>query len=236
MKKTFITLLALAGVATGETVVLTLPSTQRAVAGIGAANSISVSVNDASNIAKFAGSDIGIYMFCNGGQTDIGAEEGSTEGTWTLSGDTATVELWGRKQYSGTNVAVVTNGGLNEGATVSALTLSTTGLTGNTDDYSVYFGLVDDVGNILASDVQNNLGTSPANITLNFVGEGNNDALVWKEDYTLILGFVSEAGSSWNAKSYVNGIKLEANLVPEPTTATLSLLALAGLAARRRRA
>ena len=33
----------------------------------------------------------------------------------------------------------------------------------------------------------------------------------------------------------LSNIKLTANLVPEPTTATLSLLALAGLASRRRR-
>ena len=153
-----------------------------------------------------------------------------------MSGDTATVELWGRKSYGGTNVVVVTDGGLNEGSTVSAFTLSTTGLSGNIDNYAVYFGLVDDAGIILASDIQNSLGTGGANITLDFVEESNNDALVWKDGYSLILGFVSEPGSSWNAKSYVNGIKLEANLVPEPTTATLSLLALAGLTARRRRA
>ena len=36
-------------------------------------------------------------------------------------------------------------------------------------------------------------------------------------------------------KFNITGIQVNAEVVPEPTTATLSLLALAGLAARRRR-
>lgn len=233
MKKTLFAFIALCSVTMGETEMITLPETQQAVAGLGNATSITVSVNDASGISQFAGSDVGIYMFCNGGQTDIGS---GTEGTWTLSnGGTATVELYGRKNWGGTNVAVLTKGNLNAGSTLSALTLTTTGLSGATDDYAVYFGIVDGTGAIIASSTQNNLGTGAANITLDSFGADASDTMVWENGYTILMGFVSEAGTSWDAKTYVNGIKVEATLVPEPTSATLSLLAFCSLAARRRR-
>ena len=220
----------------GESLTLSLPDTQKAIASKGNATSVSVTVDDASGIANLAGADIGLYMFCNGGQTNIGTESGSTEGMWTLSADgTASVELYGRKAWGGTNVAVVTNGGIEAGTTLTSLTLTTTGLSGGTDDYAVFFGVVDSSGSLLASSTQNNLGTAGANITLNSFGTDNADTIVWNEGYTLLMGFVSEAGGSWDTKTYVNGIKLQGEAAPEPTTATLSLLALAGLAARRRR-
>ena len=54
-------------------------------------------------------------------------------------------------------------------------------------------------------------------------------------DNMLIGGHSSNSATSgWNMDATVSGITMY-KLVPEPTTATLSLLALAGLAARRRR-
>ena len=54
------------------------------------------------------------------------------------------------------------------------------------------------------------------------------------ENYTLDkLIFSMDCGATGTQK--VSGVSVVANIVPEPTTATLSLLALAGLAARRRR-
>ncbi|MBQ7022162.1 MAG: PEP-CTERM sorting domain-containing protein [Akkermansia sp.] len=55
-----------------------------------------------------------------------------------------------------------------------------------------------------------------------------------KVDVTkLVISYAGDTGHS--DVGNISEIKLIANLVPEPTTATLSLLALAGLAARRRR-
>jgi len=54
------------------------------------------------------------------------------------------------------------------------------------------------------------------------------------ESYTLDkLIFSMDCGATGTQK--VSGVSVVANIVPEPTTATLSLLALAGLVARRRR-
>lgn len=119
------------------------------------------------------------------------------------------------------------------------MTLTTTGLTGATDDYALYFGVVNASGDILASGTLNNIGTDGRSITLTDFGA---ETIVWGNGYSVLLGFVSEAGSSWNSQTFENGIQVKAETaapaapaVPEPTTATLSLLALAGLAARRRK-
>ena len=238
MKKTILTLLVVSGLAMADTLILTLPGTQAATASTGG-KSLSVSVADASGISVLAGCDNGVYMFCNGGQTGVGGD--STEGAWTYDAisQTASVELWGRKNWGGTNVAVKTAGGLTAGTELTSLTLTTTGLTGATDDYALYFGVVNASGDILASGTSNNIGTGGGSITLTDFGA---DTIVWGNGYSVLLGFVSEAGSSWNSQTFVNGIQGKAETaapaapaVPEPTTATLSLLALAGLAARRRR-
>ena len=244
MKK-YITLAALLAAGTAcanadEIITLTLPgTTSDTVASKGSATSISVSVDDASGISALAGSERGLYMFCNGGQTNIGTEAGSSEGDWTYDTQTqtASVELWGRKNYGGTNVAAIFDGGLTDGLVLDSLTFSTSGLTGATDDYALYFGIVDDSGAVIASGVQNNLGTSAGSIILQTFGNEANETMVWGEGYDILIGIVSEAGSAWNSKSYVNGIKVEATVVPEPSAFGMlaGLGALSLVASRRRR-
>ncbi len=58
---------------------------------------------------------------------------------------------------------------------------------------------------------------------------GNFGTLAWNNDYVSSISVFGSALSAADAKA------INAALIPEPTTATLSLLALAGLAARRRR-
>lgn len=56
---------------------------------------------------------------------------------------------------------------------------------------------------------------------------------VWSEDVVQGINLTQTAGG--NAALWISGNSLMVGMVPEPTTATLSLLALAGLCARRRR-
>ena len=55
----------------------------------------------------------------------------------------------------------------------------------------------------------------------------------WNTDSLTVIGLTTGDSFSWNENGTV--LYLEHLIIPEPTTATLSLLALAGLAARRRR-
>ncbi len=87
-----------------------------------------------------------------------------------------------------------------------------------------------------------NAGVTSSN-SINFAnssGEGNHgyyfDAqnIIVGEDGTLSLTIVG-TGNAYYGRTPLNFISLSGEAIPEPTTATLSLLALAGLAARRRR-
>ena len=55
----------------------------------------------------------------------------------------------------------------------------------------------------------------------------------WDTDGLTVNGLTAGDSLEWNESG--TALYLKHTLVPEPTTATLSLLALAGLAARRRR-
>lgn len=99
------------------------------------------------------------------------------------------------------------------------------------------------------------ISTDPTVITLQFIANedeqgniqgGTLSAIVGELKHTATLeGNLTLSKSADGFRVWSNGaqehftgmslVKLENNLIPEPATATLSLLALAGLAARRRR-
>ena len=65
------------------------------------------------------------------------------------------------------------------------------------------------------------------------LSEFERSAMNWETDGLTVKGLTAGDSIEWNESG--TALYLNHKLVPEPTTATLSLLALAGLAARRRR-
>lgn len=230
--------MALSGVAMGvtETFTIKLPESGKATASLAGAayNDVAHAATD-PNMSEFAIADCGLYMFA-GKQTDIGSD--ATEGTWVNTNNTGSITLYGRPGYGGTDMLLVVDGSdaLTTGKTLTSLTLNTTATTGNNNlTYGLYLAVVNASDEIVASAMGTSLSNRYAQeVTLSDI------EVAWGTDYRLMVGISSNGFGSWNSVATVDGISLKAGVIdtpaiPEPTTATLSLLALAGLAARRRR-
>ena len=65
------------------------------------------------------------------------------------------------------------------------------------------------------------------------LNESELSTMEWNTEELTVKGLASGDSIAWNESG--TALYLNHKIIPEPTTATLSLLALAGLAARRRR-
>ena len=259
MKKTLITLLALAGIAMGETLTLTIPT--------GTQNSIEKrdvddngdkeidredvefivahgSTNVAAAITKFAGGNDGGYMFNNGGA--VASEVANNEGFITSDPEKGIcLTLYGRTGAGGSGEAIVLSGTELVGSSVESFTFSIAGSTCAQANKAIGMTLavVQKVGNTWTKVGNEATGSfltgSGSSITLT-MGE----AITWSDAYKVvaIVDNLNKQVTGGTTVYSMSGISVSATYtpatlgVPEPATATLSLLALAGLAARRRRA
>ena len=254
MKKTLITLLALAGIAMGETLTLTIPTgnqnstTKKDVDDDGDKEIdredvvfivASGSTNVAAAITAFAddGKDGG-YMFNNGGAVE--SEVANNEGFITSDPEKGIcLTLYGRTGAGGSGEAIVLSGTELVGSSVESFTFSIAGSTCDQADKAIGMTLAvvqkegntwTKVGNAATGSFLTGSGSS---ITLTL-----DEAINWSDAYKVVAIVDNQAKNvTGGTTAYsMNGISVSATYsIPEPATATLSLLALAGLAARRRR-
>lgn len=226
MKKTIITLLALAGVVMGETVPLTLPSNTTATYGIDWQDG-----NITNILNNIQDKDPGVYVASNINNLSNYGVNG--EGTWINTNNVATITLCGRHRAGGDYMALILNPEFTEGTQVSSLTFSAGAISGVVSTYQLQVGICSGEESTLSSVVEYSTDENGASVTLTL-----SDGFVWKEGDKIVAVLKGGSGNATDAYT-ISGISITAEAmppaVPEPATATLSLLALAGLAARRRR-
>lgn len=233
MKKTLLTLLALSGLAMGEDIALTLPAETQNNSGVG-----SLGANDA--ILHFAASTDGGYMFNAGGRVSTNTSTG--EGILSTADDVTSLTLCPRTGAGGSGEVIILSANELDNQTVSGFTFninssSSQNLTGSV---TLTLAVIQNTGDAWQI-VQQSTGSltigSGSSLTLDLTSAIEN----WSGDYKVAAMVDNTAKNvSGTTNTYtMSGISIVAStaseVVPEPTSAMLSLLALAGLASRRRR-
>lgn len=234
MKKTLIALFALAGVAAADSITLTLPEGAQLNPYTEALGTTCANI-----FSKVADDAYGVYY---GAQNGVISSLNTNEGKWSIGENGGSITMCGRDGYQGSALALVIGGDLVAGSAIEKITFSASNkvarpsMGASAGPLTLGLAVVDNSGNILksVSDAQFNLGAAGNSntATLSFA-----DAITWKDGYKVLAVIEGPSGSgNFGGTVYTIGdISVVATTIPEPTTATLSLLALAGLAARRRR-
>lgn len=188
----------------------------------------------------YKGKNMGTIWFTsnNGGglgnYDTINKEQG--EGNWVNSSNVGTITMCGRSKASGDHLAMILGSEISVGSKVSSLTLSAgeinvpEGLTINS--YQLKIAIFDgetEVGSVTGPSGTKSITLSPTDI---------NNPFVWGENYKVIAIVQGGSNSTGDVTTpyTISNIQVKADItVPEPATATLSLMALAGLCVRRRR-
>ena len=246
MKKTLITLMALAGVAAALTeepiTVNVMPSSVTTddwyAAPEGSGWATLNLVDDSNFLTSFESnlatdlnlmgltstSATGHYLFNHKGsaQASAGHEMSFANNTLTLTGRSGA----GKYVCFVTDLLVSDLLG-NNSAQDYSITLSMTSTAGENSHNLWGLYKLDASGTITELQAVSKIGSNDATITI------SSEQMAGLSASDKLISFVSNrnAGVSFN----ITGLSYTATLVPEPATATLSLLALAGLAARRRR-
>lgn len=203
-------------------------------------------------IDKFKGYSTGAYWATNY-YSIVGAPT-TNEGRWDPTAGSIT--LCTRPALNGEVFAMVFGSDtFTVGTTLHSITLS--GQFSKVDttsvmDYYANIGIYNASGNRVASyfdalgkngitgstssSSTTNLGFTLEKFGTTASGEGVSEDLVWGEGYKLVVSISGPKGSEGGKEYTISGIQVKADItVPEPATATLSLMALAGLCVRRRR-
>ena len=221
MKKTLITLMALAGIAAAETLTFEVERDQ---------NAVTFEFNEATaqEVLTLTYTD---WTYSGSGSNSVGSWQSPANEAYQNS-FSPDAQLRGNTTDSWTMNFTVTNN-TEEEITLTQFTFDAYAINGNGTDKTA------------TVPVTLTLAGITTNITLDFAGRtttgtldlAGNNAITIGANETVSLALTMTAGNGYNTYSGITaGSVTYGNLIPEPATATLSLLALAGLCARRRRA
>ncbi|MGN0822043.1 MAG: PEP-CTERM sorting domain-containing protein, partial [Akkermansia sp.] len=192
------------------------------------------------SLTKYAGNSDGAYMFNSGGQ--VGTNEGTGEGIPTTIDGVTSLTLCPRGGAGGSGEVFVLSANNDlQNSSVTSLTFSIAGSSSEsiTGNVTLTLAIVQkQEGSNSWSILKQNSGSltlgSGADVTLTL-----DQSLQWSDSYKVVamVDNLDKNLSGDNGKPYtLSGIEIKADVtVPEPATATLSLLALAGMCGRRRR-
>ena len=254
MKKTLITLLALAGVAAADTLTLNLSDLNSPSTLIGgksnSAKETSAAFDNTTSFTTLTGlfTDSNKWYVSKGYNTEVNQD--TTHGVPASSDGVILVA--GGPQDKGRSAI----GGIEFSLSASQLSQFDGPLTfsfnalhhyGNDNsNHEITFYLLTDAVTLSSPTYNTKTGANllketsqgtatPLTVLLTFTSEQVAVMQATGKDQTFAFVAYSNAVNGSNTGVLMNNFKLSGEMVPEPTTATLSLLALAGLAARRRR-
>ncbi|MGN0837130.1 MAG: PEP-CTERM sorting domain-containing protein [Akkermansia sp.] len=238
MKKTLWTICLFAGVASASDVVFTLPNS-----GLLSHGTFFYANQGITNLFdKAKGLDYGAHAGNNGGSGGSWTDTPGTEGYWSVD-ETKTsgqITLAGRNGTQGESFVLVLGKDIAVGSIVSSVTLTATvpidsDLNSKTLIYGVGIGTATSL-----------TATKNSSLTMTSTEAGSIDITLslgtpytWTEGSKIVavIGgpMFTPPESTYDITNISVSAEITAASVPEPATATLSLLALAGLAASRRR-
>ncbi len=231
MKKSLITLFAVAGLASGATMSLDIVADGTNNGGHG-------STNATAALTNYANSADGGYMFNSGGV--VNPDTSFNEGILRTENGEIVLSMAPRTGAGGSGEAIVISGNELNDLTVTSLTFSiaSSECTASTDIAMTLAVITTTNGtNWTVYDMDTDA------ITLNSAGEVTLDldeSITWSDSYKVVAMVDNTAKTITGGNSPVytlKGISVTAEYasVPEPATASLSLLGLAALMIRRRR-
>ena len=220
MKKTLIALMALAGVAAAETLTFEVVRNQNAV-------TFEFDEAAAQEILTLTYTD---WTYNGGGGNNVGSWQ-SPSNTAYENSFSPDAQLRGNTTDSWTMNFTVTNN-TEEEITLTQFTFDAYGINGGGSDKNATIPVTLTLAGI-TTNISLDFGGRTTTGTLDLAGD---NAITIGANETVSLALTMTASNGFNTYSGITAGSVTYTLpVPEPTTATLSLLALAGLAARRRR-